>query len=655
MTHRNRAYAAGQGPRRRPILLGMVCGSPERAMSGARAIFCLLLLVAAFTAAACREEGDIQVSSLKFEGVRQVDETALANALQTKRGSRLPWGRKRYFDRSAFEADLKRIEAFYRDRGFADARVASFDVQLNAAQDKVDVTLHISEGAPTTLAAIQLQGFEALGESEVRGLRDSLPVVVGKPLDRQLALAARERALNVLRDHGYPYAEVTLHEQEAGPRQAELVLAAMPGRLSHFGAIEIVGPKSVGENVVRRQLTYKPGDVFSRREMRESQRKLYRMELFEFANVESREDREQQPPEVPTRVTIAEARHQKVTFGVGYGTEEQARARVRWDHLNLFGGAQHGGFEGKWSSLDRGVRMEYQEPYFIRPHFSLNFDGQAWQAAEPAFSLNSVGGRVTLRHQASSQNFWSVSLSNEYQRSVVSPEALSDLSLRDELIALGLDPRDGVSRGTLSAIAFDTGRSTTTNVLDARSGYSLTAHVEQAGKWLWGSFNYWSLTTEGRHYLPVGRAFVVANRLRFGSIDALGDLQSNVPFYRRFFLGGSGSIRGWGRLEVSPLSGFGLPIGGHTMLEGSSEVRLPLWNKLGGVVFLDYGNVWTNSWEVNLGDLRYAVGPGLRYVTPIGPVRADLGYQLNRIQNLKVNGEPERRPWRLHFSIGQAF
>lgn len=624
-------------------------------MPGARSIFCLLLLVAAFTAAACREEGDIQVASLTFDGVKQVNKSALANALQTKRGSRLPWGRKRYFDRTAFEADLKRIEAFYRDRGFPDARVTSFDVRLNDAQDKVDITLHISEGEPTKVAAIQLQGFEVLGDSEVRGLRDSLPVFVDAPLDRQLALASRERALNVLRDHGYPYAEVVLHERELGPRRAELVLTAMPGRLARFGPVEIVGPKSVGENVVRRQLTYEPGDVFSRREMRESQRKLYRMELFEFANVESREDREQQPPEVPTRVTIAEARHQKVTFGVGYGTEEQARARVRWDHLNLFGGAQHGGFEGKWSSLDRGVRMEYQEPFFIGPNLSLNFDGQAWQAAEPAFSLNSLGGRITLRRQASTQNFLSVSLSNEYQRSVVSPEALSDLSLRDELIALGLDPRDGVSRGTLSAVALDAGRSTTTNVLDARSGYSVNAHVEQAGKWLWGSFNYWSLTTEGRHYLPVGRVLVIANRLRFGSIDALGDVQTNVPFYKRFFIGGSGSIRGWGRFEVSPLSGFGLPIGGHTMLEGSSEVRMPLWSKLGAVAFLDYGNVWTDSWDVNLGDLRYAAGPGLRYVTPVGPVRADFGFQLKRIPNLKVNGAPEGRPWRIHFSIGQAF
>jgi outer membrane protein assembly factor BamA len=355
------------------------------------------------------------------------------------------------------------------------------------------------------------------------------------------------------------------------------------------------------------------------------------------------------------RVTVAEGKHQRVTFGVGYGTEEQARARVRWDHNNFGGDARHAGFEAKWSSLDRGVRTEYREPFFLSPHFSLNVDGQAWQAAEPVYDLDSLGGRVTLRHQANTQNFWTVAFINEYQRSTVAPEALLDFTIRDELIALGLDPTDGTFRGTLSAIAFDVSRNTSNNILDARSGYVLNGHVEQAGQWLPGSFNYWAVSGEARHYLPVGNAFVVANRMRLGTIDAAGVLDRDVPFYKRYFLGGASSIRGWGRLEVGPTSGFGLPIGGHTMVEGSAEVRTAAWGKFGVVAFADYGNVWSRSWDFNANDLRYAVGPGLRYLTPVGPARMDFGYQLNPIEGLRVNGELEKRHWRIHFSIGQAF
>ena len=449
--------------------------------------------------------------------------------LQTKKGAWLPWGRKRYFDRRAFEADLKRIDAFYRDRGFPDARVTSFDVKLDETQKKVDITVTISEGEPIRAAAVELQGFDVMPDNERRALLESLPLQPEQALDRQLELASRERALNALRDNGYPYAEVDLKEEEAGPRRRKILLTATPGVFARFGPIEIAGQQSVGEHVIRRQLTFEPGQVFTRRVLRETQRKLYQMELFEFVNVESLEDRELQPEEVPVRITVAEGRHRKINVGLGYGSEERARIRIRWDHVNLFGGAQHAGVEAKWSSLDRGVRAEYREPYFFNRRLSMNFSPQVWRAEEPVYALDQVGGRATLRYQASQQNFWSVSLINEYQRSVVAPQALLDFSVRDDLIALGLDPRSGLSRGTLSAVAFNIGRNTTTNLLDARSGYMLDGHVEQAGKWLWGTFNYWSASGEVRHYLSIDRRMVLANRLRISGIDGFGNLEVDRP------------------------------------------------------------------------------------------------------------------------------
>ena len=617
--------------------------------------FPLFLLALAIAAAGCREDGEIQIASLDFNGVGQVDKAALASALQTRTGSRIPWGRKRYFDRRAFDADLRRIQAFYADRGFPDARVTSFDVTLNDAQDAVDIAVHISEGEPIRVAAIEFAGFDVMTTDERDDLKGSLLLRVDAPLDRTVARAARERALNALRDRGYPFAEVTIAEEEAGEKLRRVLFEATPGTLARFGPIAIDGEASVDEHVIRRQLTFEPGDVFSRREMRESQRKLYGLELFEFVNVQSQEDQVPQMPDVPVRITVAEGKHQRVTFGVGYGTEEQARARVRWDHNNFAGDARHAGLEAKWSSLDRGVRAEYREPFFLSRHLSLTVDGQAWQAAEPVYDLDSLGGRVTLRHQANTQNVWTVAFINEFQRSTVAPEALEDFTVRDELIALGLDPTDGTFRGPLSAIAFDVSRNTSNNLLDARAGYALNGHVEQAGQWLPGSFNYRAISGEARHYLPVGDVLVVANRVRLGTIDAAGPFARDVPFYKRYVLGGSSSIRGWGRLEVGPTSGFGFPIGGHSMVEGSTEVRTAAWGGFGVVAFADYGNVWSRSWDFNLNDLRYAVGPGLRYLTPVGPARMDFGYQLNPIEGLRVNGEPEQRHWRIHFSIGQAF
>src|SRR4029434_9818595 len=102
-------------------------------------------------------------------------------------------------------------------------------------------------------------------------------------------------------------------------------------------------------------------------------------------------------------------------------------------------------------------------------------------------------------------------------------------------------------------------------------------------------------------------------------------------------------------------SDSGLPIGGNTMLAFSEELRATLRGKLGAVLFFDAGNVWANLSDLELNELRYAVGPGLRYQTPIGPIRFDIGLQLNPIPDLVIDGSPQTRRFRLHFSIGQAF
>ena len=626
-----------------------------------------MLLATLLAAGACKEDGGVKVTSMKFNGLQAVEAGQLKTVLATGASSRLPWGEKRYFHREQFEADLKRIEAFYRDRGYADARVTSFDVDLSEDQTSVDITLNISEGQPTIVERIELAGFDVLPE-EIRGsLEERLPQKEGAAMDRALMQASRETAVDSLKDRGYPYAAVRVTEAPGSAERARIVrFAAEPGPVARYGPIEIQGNSSVSDRVIRRQLTFRPGELYRESRLLDSQRKLYGLEVFQFANIEPVRTEGAQPTEIPTRITVTEGKHRKVNFSLGYGSEERARVEANWRHVNFFGGARTAGVEGRYSRLDRGVRLNFNQPFFFTPRYSFGISAQQWHNDEPAYKLDNIGGRATITREfgrARRATFGSrpaTSLSftyaNEWEDYVIADATLADLSQRDELIALGLDPRTGTGRGQRSSISLDAGRNTTDNLLDATRGYMASLHLEQAGKLLGGDYNYYELIGEGRYYRSLGRA-VVALRVRGGSIEGIGSEPEDltVPFYKRYFLGGATNLRGWGRFDVAPLSGSGLPLGGHSFMNFSTEVRVPIWRNLGGVLFLDGGNVWSEPWDVNLNDLRYDVGPGLRYDTPIGPFRADLGIQLNPIPDLLVNGKPEPRRFRFHFSIGQAF
>ncbi len=218
-----------------------------------------------------------------------------------------------------------------------------------------------------------------------------------------------------------------------------------------------------------RQLTYRPDWRYRLSQIEESQRRLYGLETFQFANIEPDVPEGQQPEIVPMKITVTEGKHRKVNFGVGYGSEERARGSIDWRHVNFFGGARTMQFIGQASRLDRGVRANFKQPAVFGPRYSLLVSGQLWHNDEPAYMLDTEGGSVTVERTLARRGPYSQRLptttlflkyTNEYQRYTVSQEALDDPTFRDDLIALGLDPETGEGRGLLSSLAFDVSRST---------------------------------------------------------------------------------------------------------------------------------------------------------------------------------------------------
>lgn len=625
-------------------------------------------------AAGCREDDPVRVARLDFAGVDSVDETELRAALSTRAGNWIPFTRKPAFDTDEFQRDLQRLRAFYAERGYPDARVTDIDVAFDDKKENVRLTVTVREGEPIRVESVRFDGFDqALPEPRRRALAARLELKPGDVRDRRRVDAARSAAETMLLEHGYPYARVEVDEQPGETsRRVGIVIRGTPGRAATFGPIEVVGNASVGEDVILRQLDFTPGQRFRQSRVQASQSKLSSLALFSFAHVEPR-DREAQPAAVPMRVTVAEDKHRQFSAAAGYGTEEKARVRAEWRHVNFLGGARTAGVEGRWSSLDRGVRLNFNEPWFFTRHLTFAAQAQAWNEQEPVYRVTTYGGRIGVAWRRERRDPLTrrgattsigATLIDEFTDYRVSDEALADPELRNQLIALGLDPETGAARGTLIALRLQADHDTTSNRLDPQRGFAVSAALEKAGGALPGDFTYTEVSGEGRVYFstrrpssmtPGRRGIVFAQRVRAATIDAPPPTDASVPFFKRYFLGGSTSLRGWGRYEVSPLTASGQPIGGLTLVEASSEVRIPVTAKLSGVLFVDAGSVGPKPWRVDPNGLRVDAGPGLRYDTPIGPVRFDLGIQLNRIDGLLVKGEPEPRHWRAHISIGQAF
>lgn len=640
--------------------------SVERRLVRMSVVVSALCLSLWATAALAQEQSErakpTTVGRLVIEGAKGIDASRLRGVMLTKAPSRIPFSKKPRYVPSQIKEDVDRIEAFYRDRGYASARVRRVVVDVNPDNRTAVITFEIDEGLPRLAGALRFEGMERISPSRLRRVRAAGELEPGEPLDLQAVRNIQDAAVRALKDLGHAGAQVTVREvQEMAEAPVHLTFVAAPGPVVHFGEITLNGNAAVDDDVIQRELTFEPGALFSQRAIDHTSRNLRALNLFDFVYVEPRLA-EVEGDAVPMRVTVSEGKHRQFDFGVGYGTEEKARAQVAWRNVNFTGHGRTIGVEGKASALDRGARASYTEPSLFSRDVSLSFEGHSWDEREPIYRMNSYGGQATLAWQhdrrdtvGRSGSLTSVGLTfiNEFTSYSVADFALDDPSYRSQLISLGLDPVTGKAEGTLVALRLQLTQSSVVDLLDPRRGYSLSGAVERAGGFLPGDFTYIETSGEARHYQPFPGRIVLANRARVSAIDAR--VNGVVPFFKRYFLGGSTSLRGWGRYDISPLTESGLPIGGLALVELSSEVRLPVGEKLSFVAFVDAGNVWERPRDIDLSDLRVSVGPGVRYATPIGPIRLDFGYQLTPIDGLLVRGQPEPRHWRIHFSIGQAF
>jgi outer membrane protein insertion porin family len=485
--------------------------------------------------------------------------------------------------------------------------------------------------APVIIEEVQLQGFDILPVDQLEELRKELPIQSGAALTDEAEQAAGHAAVEALQNHGYPFAQVQIARDPVDQNRTRLVVRADPGARGFFGSIEIAGNRRVDDAIIRRRLAYAPGDLFRRTAIERSQQRIGSLGLFKSVDIRA-EKLDARPSEVPTIVTVEERSPWQWNLSLGYAAGEQLGVGARVSHLNFLGAARRLDLEGRVSRIDRQAEVTFTQTDAWHPSLSLSAEARHWELDERAFDVLSRGGQAAVGWRWTPELASTVSYASVLERSRV------DSSL--ELLT-------GLQDGMLNAWSVD---------LDhRRPSQILMMHVEQAGGWLPGTFNYYNLIGEARRYQSVfDDRIILAGRLRYGSIDPMAR-EADIPFLKRFFLGGSGEMRGWGRYEVSPLSESGSAVGGKSLFSATAEARFPIFRRLRGAVFVEAGHVWQNAWSADLASLVYDAGPGLRIDTSFGLLRFDFGYQLKPLDGLRIDGQPQKHRWRLNFGIGEAF
>ena len=467
-------------------------------------------------------------------------------------------------------------------------------------------------------------------------LADDLPLRAGVTLTDELEKTAGERAVEILQNHGHPYAQVGIAREPIDPTRARVIVRAEPGTIGFFGPVEIAGNKRVDDRIIRRRLAYVPGDLFRRSAIEQTQQRIGALGLFKSVEIRA-QNIDRQPAFVPTLVTVEEQTPWQWNLGVGYASGERLGVDARISHLNVLGSARRIDLQGRVSGIERAAEVTFTQNDSWHPALSLSLQARHQEIDEHSFFVMSRGGQAAVSWQ------WTKEFSTTGSYAV---------ALERSDVAASLDPILGLEDGMLSAWSIDLDHRRVAGNAPARA---LSLHIEQAGGWMPGTFNYFSIAGDARHYRRmIGGRVVFASRVRLGSIDPVSG-EADLPFLKRFFLGGSNEMRGWGTYELSPLSASGEPVGGKSMLTATAEVRLPIFKRLRGAVFVEAGNVWQDPWTMRLGDLRYDAGPGLRLDTPFGLIRVDFGYQLRPLDGLRIDGKPQSSRWRFNFGIGEAF
>lgn len=566
----------------------------------------------------------VEIRAISFNGI-SLPEKRLKEVMSLKEGE--------IYNSDLLDTDREGIEELYHALGYLTASVEKFKTKYEEPSQKIDIHIKVHEGVKTEITRVDIDGPHLVAEEEVRKV---IGIKSGDPYNEVDISDARYRVIQLYISRGFADVIVSV-KRDFEEQRVSLTFQIFEGDITYFGKTIVTGNFSTRYKVIKRESEHHEGMPFDHGILARERQELYKSGLFTDVDMEVLDKYDHMRDIL---IYVNEGNAGAVEFGFGYADYERFRGFLDVSYRNLWGMNRQSSIRFELSSLDRRYILQYLEPWFLNKQipfrvFLLYEDRKEVNidTRETRYRLTRYGATAGIEKKLSdtlkAELYYEFSNVDTFD---VQPDVILSREDTETLAISALRP----------GLIYDT----RDNPIDPKRGIFSGISLKCTSPILLSETNFLKLLFHGSVYHQIHKRFVFAISLRGGFAWGYHETE-DLPIVERFFLGGRTTVRGYEQDTLGPKGSDGNPTGGNAFLLGNLEIRSSLGKGIGIVAFLDSGNVWQKAQSMELGSLKYTTGLGLRYNTPVGPIRIDYGHKLQREKG-ESSGE-------LHFSIGHAF
>lgn len=591
------------------------------------------------------------LKGIDFQGNEQLETPKLIEHMNTNRRTPLRLGSGRLVD-SELRDDLDNLRRFYALSGFPNVKVGPASVERRG--DDLQLVIPIKEGLRQRVDKLEFQGLESI---DLKALKPNLALQETGPFHPALLDLTLDAIRAAFAAKGYTQAQVSARQDwNASHTVVSITIQALEGQQRLADRIIVRGNRKTREDVIRRTLDLKHGAPISDTKLLEVERNLYRLGIFSRVDV-GLVQAGLDASERDVLIRVEEGKARSLTYGLGWDSESGLRGLFGYSDNNVFGQAYSLRTDVRWSQRDKRFRFIFNQPTLFAQPVALTSTVFYEDAAEISlpFEVTRYGARSEAVRVFGNRR---LSLALDYR--------IVKLQVNPGVVANDIERNDQPYQITSLVPSFFWDRRD--DPIATTKGWSTLVQLQYAFPAFRTDTEFLKLFVQQTGFFNLGKPGVIAASLRAGAIqpylalpanadDPLRDFPSrDVPIAERFFAGGDSTNRAYGRDELGipgetqilKTSGSGyLPVGGDGLLLFNLEYRFPVFGDFGGTLFYDAGNVWADWHSIRPGDVKSGVGLGGRYLSPIGPIRAGIGWKLNR--------EKGESGYQLFFNIGNPF